>query len=261
MKKNINWFTKNIQNEEIKQAGLKELGQAATLGLIGGLSGFLPSDAEAKPKTPTKQVQQVQKKQQAHADFSGIPQEVYDILLKEETKSGHVELGMYPDSKGIPTIGIGFNLRSNHNLAWHKFHDSWGYSDKEIKDIFNGRKNLTLQQAKELSAIAIKQHLVRAKKLVPGLNGLPGYVQAAIVSAVYRGDLGPKTAALINKGDFASASREYLNDAEYKKDFAKKNKNKKYPQAIGADGRGVSGRMERNALIFQRYAKEKGQIK
>jgi len=73
---------------------------------------------------------------------------------------------------------------------------------------------------------------------------MPQDLKNAVLSAVYRGDLGPKTAKLLSKGQYAAAAEEYLNHAEYKK------RKKKNPDD------GVVKRMERNAAVMRKYAEE-----
>lgn len=69
----------------------------------------------------------------------------------------------------------------------------------------------------------MNEHIDRAKKKIgPGVyDKLPANVQTAVVTAVYRGDLGPKTATLIRNGEWKKVSTEYLNHGGYKN--AKKN--------------------------------------
>ena len=84
----------------------------------------------------------------------------------------------------------------------------------------------------------------RAARKVKGYTNLPQELKNAVLSAVYRGDLGPKTAKLLSKGEYAAAAEEYLNHAEYKK-RKKKDLND-----------GVVQRMERNAAVMRKYGAE-----
>ena len=163
---------------------------------------------------------------------------------------GKINTTAYKDSHGIPTIGIGFNLAADRNKT-NSLLASFGYSKAQIANIVNGKQAITPQQAKSISTGAIIQHMGRARRLVKNFDTLPPAVQDAVISAVYRTDLGPKAAALMNAGKWAQASRQYLNNDEYKQAAS----NKKYPQQRGSDGRGVAGRMQRNAKAFQDYAR------
>lgn len=79
------------------------------------------------------------------------------------------------------------------------------------------------------------KYLERAAKKVKGLTTMPEQVQGAVLSAVYRGDLGPKAAKLLSEKRYKEAAEEYLDNAEYKK------RKKKDPED------GVVLRMQRNA--------------
>lgn len=79
------------------------------------------------------------------------------------------------------------------------------------------------------------KYVSRTAEKVRGYHDMPENVQNALLSAVYRGDLGPKAAALLNKGEYAAASEEYLNHEGFKK------RQKKDPED------GVVARMKRNA--------------
>ena len=84
----------------------------------------------------------------------------------------------------------------------------------------------------------------RAARKVKGYTTMPQDLKNAILSAVYRGDLGPKTAKLLSKGQYAAAAEEYLDHKEYKE------RKKKNPDD------GVVKRMERNAAVMRKYAEE-----
>jgi GH24 family phage-related lysozyme (muramidase) len=80
---------------------------------------------------------------------------------------------------------------------------------------------------------------------IPAYASLPQYVKNAVISAWYRGDLGPRatprTLRLINAGQWEQAAREYLNHNDFRN---------------GPNG--VKNRMQNNANAFARYAQEKG---
>lgn len=84
----------------------------------------------------------------------------------------------------------------------------------------------------------------RARKAVKGYDNLPEQARAAVLSGVYRGDLGPKTAKLLSAGKYKEAAKEYLNHKEYRE------RKKKNPED------GVVRRMERNAAMFKSLAEE-----
>ena len=83
-----------------------------------------------------------------------------------------------------------------------------------------------------------------ASKKISGFSSFPQYIKNAIINALYRGDLGPKTIGLINKGNWKSASEEYLNHKNAKSGPTQ-----------------IIRRMKTNALAFNNYDRQSGQIK
>ena len=67
-------------------------------------------------------------------------------------------------------------------------------------------------------------------------------VKIAMVSAYYRGDMGPKTEALIRNGDWCHVKAEYLNHGDY-------------INCIPRHIPGVCKRMDWNAAQFQSMCK------
>ena len=88
------------------------------------------------------------------------------------------------------------------------------------------------------------KYVARAAERVSGYKDMSEELRNAILSAVYRGDLGPKTAALLSEGCYAEAAEEYLDHAEYRR-----------RKAANPDD-GVVKRMERNAAVMRKYAEE-----
>ena len=86
------------------------------------------------------------------------------------------------------------------------------------------------------------KYVARAQKKVKGYESLSPDLQNAVLSAVYRGDLGSDTAKLLSAGKCLEASKEYLDHEEYK---ARK---KKDPND------GVVLRMDRNAAAMEKEA-------
>lgn len=92
------------------------------------------------------------------------------------------------------------------------------------------------------------KYMARAAKKVKGFTEMPEDLQNAVLSAVYRGDLGPKTAELLSKGEYDAAADEYLNHKEYKE------RKKKDPED------GVVKRMERNAEAMRRHGESEPKL-
>lgn len=146
-----------------------------------------------------------------------------EILIRAAThvikKNEGVRLKPYRDTNGYWTIGIGHKIKPGESFD-----------------------SITKKQAVELFRKDIIHHIKRAKRLLPEFNKYPIVVRVAVLDGVYRGCLSgsPNTLALMRKGLWEKAAREYLNHAEYRD--SKKS------------GTGVYKRMDRNALVFLRYA-------
>lgn len=96
-------------------------------------------------------------------------------------------------------------------------------------------------KADALLTKGIAEHEHKAMQLVPKFNTYPKYVRAAILNAIYRGDLGPNTRKLINQGKWKEASIEYLKHPNYTN-----------PGKFV----GVVKRMKSNSVAFDKYASE-----
>lgn len=116
--------------------------------------------------------------------------------------------GKYKDTKGIVTAGVG---------------QTGKYINMSFEESFN-------------------DHVKKTKKLVPSLDSLPEDVQAELIQATYRGDLGgsPTFRKLLNAGKYEEAAQEFLN-------------NKDYRESIKGNG-AVAGRMQRVAEAVAKLA-------
>ena len=125
-------------------------------------------------------------------------------IVEEE---GYVA-GDYLDSKGISTSGVG----QTGDFKGMSFEDT------------------------------VQAHIERARGRIPALDSLPEELQAELVQAEYRGDLGtsPKFVKLINDGEFEKAAEEFLDNQDYRNSQL--------------DGSGVAGRMERVSAAVRDYA-------
>lgn len=154
-----------------------------------------------------------------------------DILKSEEgfrTKA-------YNDTKGIQTIGVGFNLTrpDTKNVFKSCFGDQCGDVLARAKDPNRG---MTDSEVEKLTRHDLETtFLPRVQKLVPEFDKMPEGARTALLSSTWRGSLAgsPKTLGLINAGKGAEAATEYLNNKEYRK--------------AKVTGSGVAGRMEREA--------------
>jgi hypothetical protein len=92
---------------------------------------------------------------------------------------------IYPDTKNIPTVGVGQTGEWLH---------------RSFKDAF-------------------QHHVERAKQRLPDLDEYPAFLFAEIIQAEYRGDLGysKKACAHMRLGRWQIAAAEWLDHAEYKR--------------------------------------------
>ena len=206
--------------------GWKDLAAAAAIGL-GSLTGTSAAD-----NAPTAKITQT------------VPKTGESSLLNKKTSDyiAHWEGSkdvVYKDSEGKPTIGIGHylnNSQEDKNLFKTLFGDTIDY-DK----ILNGQQKLLSNQIEKLFNVDVKIKEKLAAKKIGNFSNLPTSVKNAIINALYRGDLGPKTIAFMNSGNWNSAAKEYLNHKNAKSG----------PEQI-------KRRMNTNALAFAQFAKDKG---
>lgn len=116
----------------------------------------------------------------------------------------------------------------------------YGTTDAVLPTLKPGMK-ITPAKAEQLLTKGIQEHEAKAIRLVPRYKRYPKYVQEAILNAIYRGDLGPKTIETINKGEWNNVSTIYLQHPNY---------------TNPGELRGVVKRMKSNADAFDKYAAE-----
>ena len=147
---------------------------------------------------------------QSNVDFSKLssPAALIDrvvaIVKKFENSQGNPS-GGYDKEKGrwfphrsleggLPTIAYG-----------HKLHKADEYTD-----------GLTEHEAIALLKKDVEEKLGLARRKIHNFDSLPNSAKVAVIDSFFRGDIGPKTIALINKNDLTSAAKEYLNHSEYR---------------------------------------------
>jgi GH24 family phage-related lysozyme (muramidase) len=147
---------------------------------------------------------------------------------------------VYKDSAGLPAIGIGHylnNSQEDRQLFKALFGDTVNY-DK----VLNGQQKLTDDQIEKLFNVDVKIKEKLASKKISNFTSLPTYVKNAVINALYRGDIGPKTIGLMNSGDWVNAAKEYLNHKNAKSGPSQ-----------------IQRRMNTNAIAFAQYAKNKNE--
>ena len=114
---------------------------------------------------------------------------------------------------------------------------AYGHKIQTGEDFEDG---LTDAQAIALLRQDIAKREVAIKSALPKYSTYPQYLKNAILSAWFRGDLGPKatpkTIRLMKADDWVVASKEYLNSADYRTALP-----------------GVKQRMSNNAEAFLKY--------
>ena len=131
---------------------------------------------------------------------------IRDRVIDHEGKRNTV----YKDSRGIPTIGVGFNLnRQDSNALLTQV----GANPGQIK---RGQSKLSNKQINTLLNKDLKKSKEDAKQLVKNFTSLPREVQGVLIEMVFNlGKFGlakfKKFLDYINKNDWKKASAEMLN--------------------------------------------------
>lgn len=138
------------------------------------------------------------------------------IFLHEGERSS-----VYKDSRGISTIGIGFNLEQP------KARDAIEHIGADFDDIASGKIGLTKEQIKVLSDISLANAIMQAEKLYPNLASLPYQKRAVVVDLAY--NIGGekldnqfvKFCAALRDGNTDTAARE-LKGTKYARQVGKR---------------------------------------
>lgn len=157
------------------------------------------------------------------ANFEGIKKEVYE------------------DSRGIKTIGVGFNLEQpNAREIFQR-----NLPGVSFEDVTSGKASLTNAEANKLFQETLKDKVQTTKRLFPSYDAYPSDVKTALVNGVFRGEFksSQKTVRYINNGEWDKVADEYLDRADYR------------ASRPGKDG-GIKKRMDYNANIFRAHAED-----
>lgn len=133
------------------------------------------------------------------SDFSGLKG-------KPNTKvRGSSEHGLYYDSKGLLTTGYG-DLVETLDEAHEKFFTTEKEASEKLDTHYEEKKKYL-------------------KKLVPKVDTFNPALQEALVIETFRGSVpqSENTLKLINQNKFTEASKEYLDNDEYRSEKQKKN--------------------------------------
>lgn len=95
-----------------------------------------------------------------------------ESLYSQLSRHEGVHRTVYKDSRGIPTVGIGFNLQDANNK---RILAKYGITNEQLK------KGLSDTQIKQLFEESLKQAKSDAIKFLPDLNRHPINVQNAVI--------------------------------------------------------------------------------
>lgn len=131
---------------------------------------------------------------------------IKDRVIKHEDSRPSV----YPDSEGIPTVGIGFNLTRPDAAAQLK------KVGANFEKIMAGKSSLTQEQINALFFTDLAQAKVSAQALVPNMPTLPPQVQGVLTEMSFNMGM-PRLSGFkkflshIQNKDFLAASQEMIN--------------------------------------------------
>lgn len=221
-------------------------GAAKHYGVLGG--GEKPEQAmsaqevDAMTRDMTGNIYKTQNSSpQIQPQKSSQPTYHHDAIKQMVIRDEGIETKPYRDTRGILTVGIGHNLQAPNSKE--TFNRAFGDQGPSLHAHASRGGSLTRDQATKLFDADYDHHLQKAIKLTPNLHEHPPEVQAAIVSGTYRGHWAGSPAArnLFNQGKYKEASKELLNNNEFRRENAK------------TKNRGVADRMLRDAKILHDY--------
>jgi GH24 family phage-related lysozyme (muramidase) len=217
----MNWYKTQLQKEAI---GKKELlwglglgGAAIAPFVYNDLKEDSKNNIQNKPATvqeyklpddfkkqvelnnqnlePVKKVE-VDKKQNNYYETAK------NLLERHEGKRNK----MYLDTKGIPTVGIGFNLKRNDA---REIIESLGLN---YNDVLSGRQSLTDQQVYRIFDVNFKEAEQICRNIFPTFNNQPDSVKIVLVNMAF--NLGEPRFRGFKKFISAIENKEYQKAAE-----------------------------------------------
>lgn len=202
---------------------LASLGLAAAIGTQAGTNS-ISKTPQASSKTTNSVVA---------SKTNSVP-EMSDFIAGWEGKKKKI----YKDTSGNSTIGIGHHVngtKADRELFSSLFGNNFNYDG-----MLRGKVELSDEQVKKLFSVDVKHKEKLAQKIFPTYDSFNSETKNAIINSLYRGDMGKKTAAHINKGDWKNAAKEYL----------------RHKNAISGPEQ-IQRRMQTNAAIFLKNEKPK----
>jgi GH24 family phage-related lysozyme (muramidase) len=217
--------------------GPKSLKTLAKLSLAGSI-GLASHTAQGEPK---KQDQQ---------QVSVAPTEDFDVvrdmLVPQLKQSEGWKPRLYKDHKGNPTIGHGALVDGSFKSTMKKVFPY--QSDEWVKKVASGNMELTVSQGHDLLTHQAREKHGETRNMIGHemFDSMHPELQTALTDAHFRGSLkgSPKTLRLIKMGDLQGASKEFLDNDEYRESVKQ--------------GTGVHKRMEN---VAKTLAKHHGTVK
>ncbi len=162
--------------------------------------GKAASDAAGKPYT------------QPNIDFRDIGSGDNGELV---SKAANV-IKAFENSKNNPKGGYNKQLKKwfpHKSLEGGAATIAYGHKVQPGEDYSQG---LTDNEAERLLEKDIRSKIDLAQSKMKNFDGMPLTVKIAVINALFRGDMGPRTMNLLSQNKFAQAAREYLNHREYR---------------------------------------------
>lgn len=213
--------------------GPKSLKTLATLSLASGI-GIPTQVAHGEPKK--------QEQQQVYTSSDSDKIDVVrDMLVPQLKQSEGWRPRLYKDHKGNPTVGHGALVDGSFKSTMKKVFPH--QSDEWVKKVSSGNMELTAAQGHELLTYQAREKHNETRNMIGHdmFDNMHPELQTALTDAHFRGSLrgSPKTMALIKAGDLQGASKEFLNNDEYRQSVKQKT--------------GVYKRMENVSKVLAKY--------
>ena len=185
------------------------------------VSNSYSSDHNLQVSTEDRANMTEEERQKNPMDMSWLPQTIKDETVYDSERKEWVTVtgGKEIDDMTIYTEFL--KEKEGKRLKAYKPQDKeeyytigYGHYDKNItKDMV-----ITDEQAEKYLRKDINDRLVAIRKAIPKFDSLPIKVRTHLLGSWFRGSLSgsPKTIRLINEGKFEEASKEFLNNNEYK---------------------------------------------
>lgn len=158
----------------------------------------------------------IEQNEEVKCDINGI----CNVTRKYESAGNEEKiLSIYPDSKGLPTIGHGHLITTDTPKIFSEvFAEEEKNSPGFISNILDKGGRMTPEQAERLFQRDVRVRLPEIKKMIPKFESFTPELQGELFSEYYRGMVpkSPNAVRLLNAGDYAGASKEYLDADDYR---------------------------------------------